>query len=92
VERNARRGTAILHADVAQRGKLVLTGENLRTKIRSPLRPHEVKLRVQATGEKKEKLNRTGSVRVRAEVTFHSASGGGREVQHRTVELRKAQG
>ncbi len=89
VDRNERRGTAVLSASVSEPGKLLLSGKGLWTKIRSPLRPRDVRFWIQPRGHKRRVLNRTGKVKVRARVTFHPQCGC-REVKRRTIVLVRA--
>jgi DNA-binding beta-propeller fold protein YncE len=72
---NRRRGTATLRVAVPGRGTVTLGGKGLVRRRVTCRRPGPVRLNVRAKGAKLRKLERTGSVRVRAKVKFTPAGG-----------------
>jgi hypothetical protein len=92
LKRNKRRGTATLTVEVPGPGSLELAGKGIRAQDSavsgsgSPLRP---KLRIRATGAKKRKLNETGSVQVKANVTYTPTGGNARKKSKRIKLIKR---
>jgi hypothetical protein len=96
VKRNRKKGTATLTVeDVPNPGELVLSGKGLRKAstsgalvAKTVTAPGDVTLKVRAKGKKKRKLNESGKVRVKANVTF-TPTGGDPRTQSRKLMLKK---
>jgi hypothetical protein len=87
VKRNRRRGTATLSVEVPGPGTLQLAGKGLAAQG-AVSAASQVKLQVKAKGKKRRKLNRSGAVKVNAEVTYTPA-GGLPNTQPRRIKLVK---
>jgi hypothetical protein len=81
------RGTATLTVRVPGAGRLVLAGKGLKHVTRSPAAAGDVKLPIAATGAARKRLERRGSARVRAKVTFQPTGGTARS-RTRRIALR----
>jgi hypothetical protein len=91
--RNKNKGTATITANVPNPGELTVSGRGVKVanaavtskQIRAP---GTVRLLIKAKGRKKRKLNSTGKVKVRPEITY-IPSGGGLNTQSMKVRLFK---
>ncbi len=99
LKRNKRRGTATLNVIVPGPGNLTLVGRGLvkrrpadgihaRAFHRTVVAAGKVKLRIKTKGRKRQKLNRTGKVKVRAKVTF-TPTFGTANLKTKRITLRK---
>lgn len=82
-----KKGTATLKVRVPNPGELVLSGNGVKG-VSAVAAPGIVRLPIRATGKKREKLNETSRVRVRASVTYTPA-GGDPSTQSRKLKLKK---
>jgi hypothetical protein len=94
LKRNSDRGTAILIVEVPGPGELTATGNGVRAagapRISTTVgAAGDAQLLIRAKGKKKRKLNETGKVTVRPNVTF-VPTGGVPRTQSRKVKLKKA--
>jgi hypothetical protein len=95
VKRNRKKGTARLTVNVPNPGELVLSGKGVKragasgaiAAKRVPA-PGEVELLIKAKGKKKRKLNETGKVKVKPNVTY-TPTGGDPSSQSRKLKLKK---
>jgi hypothetical protein len=90
ITRNRNKGTATIVAKVPNPGELTGSGKGIHaavisTKIRAPGR---VRILIKARGKKSRKLNSTGKVRVRPEITY-TPTGGSASSQSVRVKLVK---
>src|SRR5689334_17856997 len=69
VTKNTTAGTAKVPATVNQAGTLVLSGNKVVTKTKTPTGPGTFNMKVRAKGEALTTLNNTGEVKVRVHVT-----------------------
>ncbi len=93
--RNQRKGIAVLPVRVPNAGLLVLRGKGLKkssaataTISRTVAAPGVFKLRVRAKGSKRQALERNGTVKVRAKITY-TPSGGDSRTRTRKLKLKK---
>lgn len=87
VTRHVRKGTATLRARVPNSGKLVLSGNGV-TRVARMVSPGAVNLQVSARGQKRRKLDETGTVNVRPKVTY-TPTDGDPATQSRRLTLKK---
>ena len=98
VKRNRHRGTATLTVSVPGPGSLALRGTGLvkqpaagrraaRSDAKAVTTGGEVKLKLRAKGRKAQKLDRTGSVRIKARVTYIPSGGGHPETKTKRIRL-----
>ena len=87
-KRNRKKGTAALLVDVANPGKLTLTGKGVKTATKSVGAADLTTLLIRATGKKKRRLNKTGKVKLQAKVTY-KPMGGALSTQSRKLKLKK---
>jgi hypothetical protein len=90
ITHNKRRGTATIAAKVPNPGELTGSGKGVNATVisRKVRAPGRVKLLIKAKGRKKRKLNSTGKVRVRPEITY-TPTGGSANTQSVKVWLIK---
>jgi hypothetical protein len=86
LQRNRKRGTATLLVTLPAPGTLALAGRGLVPRPAHAAGPGTAKLVLKARGRWKRKLERTGSVKLRARVTF-TPTGGDPSTVTRTVKL-----
>lgn len=87
-----KKGTATLKVKVPNPGELVLSGNGVKrvsaTRAVAVTAPGIVRLPIRATGRKREKLNETSRVRVKARITY-TPTGGDPSTQSRKLKLKK---
>jgi hypothetical protein len=84
-----KKGTATLKVSVPNSGELVLSGNGVKgVSAITVSAPGIVRLPIRATGRKREKLNQTSRVRVKATVTY-TPTGGDPSTQSRKLKLKK---
>jgi hypothetical protein len=84
-----KKGTATLEVNVPNPGGLVLSGNGVkRVSGVAATAPGIVRLPIRAKGRKREKLNETSRVRVRADITY-TPTGGDPSTQSRKLKLKK---
>jgi len=95
VARNKRKGTATLTASVPNPGELILTGKGVKRAstagavvAKAVTAPGDVKLKIRAKGNRKDKLNETGKVKVKPTITY-TPTGGDPSTQSVKVKLKK---
>ena len=93
VTRNQKQGTATLMANVPNPGKLTGSGKGVKVAGAAVISkivtaPGEVKLTIRAKGEKKQKLNETGKVKVKSKITY-TPTGGDPATQSKKLKLKK---
>jgi hypothetical protein len=92
IARHRKEGTAILKVSVPNPGELVLSGNGVKRVTATPAvavtAPGIVRLPIRATGRKRETLNETSRVRVKATVTY-TPTGGDPSTQSRKLKLKK---
>ena len=87
---NRNKGTATITANLPNPGQLTGSGTGVKTAVitRKVRAPGRVRLLIEAKGTKKRKLNSTGKVKVRPEITF-TPTGGSASTQSVQVKLIK---
>jgi DNA-binding beta-propeller fold protein YncE len=85
---NKRRGTAVLFVSVPGPGRLLLKGKGIRTVRRAVRAAGKVRLPINPTGKAKRALARTGTIRLKAKVTF-TPTGGTAATQVKTLRLKR---
>jgi hypothetical protein len=90
ISRNKGKGTATIIANVPNPGELTGSGKGVNAAVigRKVRAPGTVRLLIKAMGNKKRKLNSTGKVKVRPEITY-TPTGGSANTQSVKVKLIK---
>jgi hypothetical protein len=87
ITRNKNKGTATITANLPNPGELTGSGRGVNAAVisRKVRAPGRVRLLIKAKGKKKRKLNSTGKVRVRPEITYTPTGG---DANTRSVKLK----
>lgn len=90
ITRNEKNGTATLMAKVPNAGELTGAGKGVNAAVISKTvsAPGSVRLLIKARGQKKEKLNSTGKVKVKPKITY-TPTGGDPSTQSTKATLKK---
>jgi hypothetical protein len=88
ITRNKNKGTATITAIIPNPGEFTGSGQGVNAAVlsRKVRAPGKVRLLIEAKGKKKRKLNSTGAVKVRPEITF-TPTGGSANTQSAQVKL-----
>jgi hypothetical protein len=92
IQRNKKKGTATLTVDVPNPGELTASGKGVKAAgaviSKTVTAAGAVKLLIRAKGQKRETLNETGKVKLKAKVTY-IPTGGDPNTQSRKLKLKK---
>jgi len=86
--RNKKKGIAFITATVPNPGALAVSGKGLKRVAKTASGPGDVKLKIKAKGQKEQKLNETGKVKVTPTISY-TPTGGDLSTQSRKLKLKK---